>query len=101
MRDSSIRLRTWVSVGIILFVMLTDQVIKFRVKTGMLLHESYKVTDWFQICFTENKGMAFGMEFVGQCFSQFSGFSPLCFSASCCRVSSGGAIRWDLSYACR
>lgn len=68
MRDSSIRLRTWVSVGIILFVMLADQAIKFRVKTSMLLHESYRVTDWFQICFTENKGMAFGMDFIGTVF---------------------------------
>lgn len=68
MRDSSIRLRTWVSVGIILFVMLADQMIKFRVKTGMMLHESYRVTDWFQICFTENKGMAFGMDFIGTVF---------------------------------
>lgn len=30
----------------------------------MMLHESIHVTDWFQILFTENRGMAFGMDFI-------------------------------------
>ena len=38
------------------------------VKTGMYLHESIHVTDWFYIYFTENNGMAFGMEIIGKLF---------------------------------
>ena len=30
----------------------------------MALHESIRVTDWFYILFTENRGMVFGMELV-------------------------------------
>ncbi len=31
----------------------------------MSLHERIAVTSWFEIFFTENRGMAFGMDFVG------------------------------------
>lgn len=34
----------------------------------MYLHESIHITDWFQILFTENNGMAFGMEVIGKLF---------------------------------
>lgn len=49
-----------------LFVLLIviDQIIKIAVKTGMSLHEQIHITDWFYILFTENNGMAFGMEFI-------------------------------------
>lgn len=50
--------------AIVVAVVVIDQIIKFAVKTGMYLHESIHVTDWFQIVFTENNGMAFGMEVV-------------------------------------
>ena len=45
-----------------------DQAIKVAVKTGMYLHQSIRVTDWFQILFTENDGMAFGMEVFSKWF---------------------------------
>mgnify|MGYP005963055425 FL=1 len=53
---------------IVLVVLVIDQVIKICVKTGMNLHESIHVTDWFYIYFTENNGMAFGMEIIGKLF---------------------------------
>jgi signal peptidase II len=34
----------------------------------MFWHESIRITDWFFIYFTENNGMAFGMEFIGKLF---------------------------------
>lgn len=34
----------------------------------MQLHESYEVTSWFYIYFTENPGMAFGIEVIGKLF---------------------------------
>lgn len=54
--------------GIVLFVLIADQIIKYLVKTSMLLYESREVTNWFLISFTENKGMAFGMDFIGTMF---------------------------------
>lgn len=56
---------TLISILIIL-LLVTDQVIKFAVKLNMTLGESIPVFgEWFQICFIENNGMAFGMQFGG------------------------------------
>lgn len=49
-------------------ILFADQLIKISVKTGMYLHESIRVTDWFYILFTENPGMAFGWEFLNKFF---------------------------------
>ena len=48
----------------VIAVLCLDQWSKMWVKTHMALHESIRVTDWFYILFTENRGMAFGMELV-------------------------------------
>src|SRR5574344_2509362 len=57
-----------ISVIIILSVLTVDQIIKIWVKTSMYLHDCHRITDWFYIYFTENNGMAFGMELVGKLF---------------------------------
>ena len=49
-------------------IVCIDQVLKVAIKTGMYLHESIRVTDWFYILFTENDGMAFGMEVIPKWF---------------------------------
>lgn len=53
---------------VIFSVLIIDQVIKVYIKTHMYWHESIRVTDWFYIYFTENNGMAFGMEIFGKLF---------------------------------
>lgn len=53
---------------IVVVVLVIDQLIKIGVKTSMALHENIHVTDWFYIYFTENNGMAFGMEFLPKLF---------------------------------
>lgn len=50
------------AVIIVIAILLVDQIIKVWVKTHMHLYECIAITDWFKICFIENKGMAFGME---------------------------------------
>lgn len=60
--------RAHLSILIIALVLIIDQVIKFSVKLSMYKHESIKVFDWFYIYFTENIGMAFGMELIGKLF---------------------------------
>ncbi len=53
---------------VIFSVLIIDQLIKIWVKTSMYWHESIHVTDWFYIYFTENPGMAFGMEIFSKLF---------------------------------
>lgn len=53
---------------IIFSVLIIDQIIKVWIKTHMYWHESRRVADWFYIYFTENNGMAFGIEVFGKLF---------------------------------
>jgi signal peptidase II len=50
---------------IIFTVLLLDQLIKIWIKTNMYLGQEFEITPWFLIHFTENNGMAFGMELGG------------------------------------
>lgn len=50
---------------LIIGILLLDQIVKFWVKTHMYLGEEIRFADWAIIHFTENNGMAFGMEFGG------------------------------------
>lgn len=55
------------SIAIIILVLIIDQALKFWIKTHMILGQEYHILgDWFIIHFTENNGMAFGMEFWGK-----------------------------------
>ncbi|HKR03897.1 MAG TPA: lipoprotein signal peptidase [Bacteroidia bacterium] len=50
---------------IILLILLIDQCVKFWVKTTMYIGQEYHIAgNWFIIHFTENNGMAFGMELL-------------------------------------
>ena len=53
------------SIWIVISTLVLDQVLKIWVKTQMYLGQEYHIFDWFYIHFTENNGMAFGMEFGG------------------------------------
>ena len=52
---------------LIFILLLLDQSLKIWVKLNMPLGDAFKVfgLEWFQIRFTENRGMAFGMELGG------------------------------------
>ena len=72
----------WMTFIIILSTLIVDQIVKIAVKTGMYWHESVNVIGWlydllgiqaepptwFYLFFTENVGMAFGMEIMGKFF---------------------------------
>ena len=64
----SIQVRCFLTAFTIAVVLISDQIVKYLVKTNMFLYEKIEVTDWFQICFIENRGMAFGMDFIGTTF---------------------------------
>lgn len=50
---------------IICSVLLADQLLKFWIKLNLQLGEEIQIADWFIIHFTENPGMAFGLELGG------------------------------------
>lgn len=58
------QIQTIVAILLLVGIIAIDQIIKIAVKTGMYLHQSIRVTDWFYLLFTENNGMAFGWEFI-------------------------------------
>lgn len=57
-----------IALFVIFSVLIIDQIIKIMVKTHMYWHESIRITDWCYIYFTENNGMAFGLEIFGKLF---------------------------------
>lgn len=57
-----------IALATIFSVLIIDQIIKVWIKLTMKWHESIHITDWFQLFFTENNGMAFGMEIFGKLF---------------------------------
>lgn len=75
---------------IIFFVLLADQVLKTWIKTNMFLGQEFKIIgNWFIIHFTENNGMAFGLEFGGE-------FGKL--SLSLFRIAAVAGIGYALHY---
>lgn len=50
---------------VVLAVLIIDQCIKLYIKSNYPVGEVTRVFDWFRITFTENPGMAFGLEFGG------------------------------------
>jgi signal peptidase II len=50
---------------IICSALLADQLLKFWIKLNLQLGEEIQIADWFIIHFTENPGMAFGLELGG------------------------------------
>jgi len=58
----------WLVAGIILLVLALDQWLKFYVKLNFRLGESRAIFSWFELCFVENNGMAFGMSFLPKWF---------------------------------
>lgn len=61
--------KKWLLVGgIIALVVLIDQWVKCYVKLHFHLGESVEIFPWWQICFVENDGMAFGIEWFDKLF---------------------------------
>ncbi len=58
--------------AITLGVIAVDQAVKIAVKTHMYLWQRIRITDWFYLLFTENDGMAFGLQVVNKyCLTTF------------------------------
>jgi signal peptidase II len=52
---------------VVFIILLIDQLLKFWIKLNMTMGEEYHILGhWFMIHFTENNGMAFGLELGGE-----------------------------------
>src|SRR6478736_6789027 len=59
--------KLFTAIAVIAVILLIDQWVKFYIKNHFYLGEEINVVgQWFKIHFTENYGMAFGMEFGGK-----------------------------------
>lgn len=58
--------RIWLVTGIILAALIIDQAIKLYIATHFTLGEGREVFSWFWICYVENNGMAFGIEWFSK-----------------------------------
>lgn len=57
---------TYIALAVIFGVLVIDQCLKIWIKTNLYLGQEFSVFgNWFIIHFTENNGMAFGLEFGG------------------------------------
>lgn len=60
--------KKWIIAGLVVLLLFIDQAIKFYVKLHMMIGESVPMfgnSQWAQILFIENNGMAFGMQLGG------------------------------------
>ncbi len=60
--------KSWLVALIITLILVADQFLKIWIKTHLQMHESIRVADWFYLFFTENNGMAFGIELFDKLF---------------------------------
>ena len=58
--------RVWLVVAIVLGAVAIDQLIKMLVVRHFALNECLPVTSWFWLCYIENNGMAFGIEWFSK-----------------------------------
>lgn len=66
MKTSSFKLKGAHIAAFIVLLLIFDQALKFYIKTHFYLGEVRSVFgNWFQLCFVENAGMAWGLSFGG------------------------------------
>ncbi len=67
--DNSIR---WIVAALVVFLLVADQAFKFYIKLNFRLGEMHSIFPWFALCFVENNGMAFGIEWFSKlCLTVF------------------------------
>lgn len=61
---ATIKNKTILVTAIIVLAVVIDQVIKLSIAGHYALGESHEITSWFWLCYIENNGMAFGLEWM-------------------------------------
>lgn len=71
---------------IVVLAIVLDQALKLYIRTHFYLGESHEILPFFQLCFIENDGMAFGIEW----------FSKIVLTLF--RIAAVGALGWYIHY---
>ena len=58
--------QVWLVIAIVVGALLIDQAIKLYIATHFAIGESHEVFSWFWLCYVENNGMAFGIEWFSK-----------------------------------
>lgn len=59
----------WGVIALVVLMVVLDQVLKFYIKLNFMLGETKPLLgNWFSLCFVENNGMAFGIEWFDKIF---------------------------------
>lgn len=58
----------WIVACLVVVFLLADQALKFYIKLNYSLGEVHEILPWFSLCFVENDGMAFGIEWFDKLF---------------------------------
>ena len=64
--------QSWLIAGAVLLLVALDQALKLYIRTHFALGEAHEILPFFQLCFVENNGMAFGIQWLPKwCLTAF------------------------------
>ena len=62
----------WLITGAVLILVALDQALKLYIRTHYVMGEAHEILPFFQLCFVENNGMAFGIQWLPKwCLTAF------------------------------
>ena len=64
MTDKHIISQPWLIAGAVILLVALDQALKLYIRTHYMLGEAHEILPFFQLCFVENNGMAFGIQWL-------------------------------------
>ena len=72
MTDKHIISQPWLIAGAVILLVALDQALKLYIRTHYMLGEAHEILPFFQLCFVENNGMAFGIQWLPKwCLTAF------------------------------
>ena len=72
MTDKRIISQSWLIAAAVILLVAIDQALKLYIRTHFMLGEAHKILPFFQLCFVENNGMAFGIQWLPKwCLTAF------------------------------
>ena len=72
MTDKRIISQAWLIAGAVILLVAIDQALKLYIRTHFMLGEAHEILPFFQLCFVENNGMAFGIQWLPKwCLTAF------------------------------
>ena len=64
--------KAWIITAAVLLLVALDQALKLYIRTHYAMGEAHEILPFFQLCFVENNGMAFGIQWLHKwCLTAF------------------------------